>query len=92
MFKSIAALSLSAALALSPLAALAQTDQNAAPPAGAPAAGTESAAPETPMKSKHHTSHKKHMSKMKSHKMVPASTGEAPAGGAAPAAPAGGTQ
>ena len=81
MLKKIAAVGLSAVLALSPLAALAQTDQSA-PAAGAPAAGAP-AADNTmaPKKKTHHT--KKHMSS-KSHKMkAPA---EAPAGGAAPAA------
>jgi hypothetical protein len=80
MYKKIAAIGLSAALALSPLAALAQTDQNAAPAAGAPAAGTENAAPAKPMAKKHKAPKK---TSMKSHKkMAPAS---APAGGAAPA-------
>ena len=74
MLKKIAALGLSAALALSPLAALAQTDQSAAPGA---AAG-ENTMPAKPMKSKHHS--KKHMSK-KSKSMAPAEP-------AAPAAPA----
>jgi hypothetical protein len=73
MYKKIAAMGLGAALALSPLAAIAQTDQTTAP-----AAGTE-AAPAQPMKAKskpkhHHTTASK--SKMK------------PAPAAAPAAPA----
>jgi len=53
MLKTISAIGLSAALILSPLAALAQTDQ------AAPAAGTETgAAPAKPMKSTHHMAKK----------------------------------
>ena len=54
MFKKIAALGFSAALALSPLAALAQTDQSTAPAAGAAAAGSDMA-PEKPMAKQHTT-------------------------------------
>ena len=63
MLKKIAAIGLGAALALSPLAALAQTDQTTAPAAGA--APAEGATPEkAPMK--HHAKHKsKHMAKKK---------------------------
>ena len=76
MLKTIAALGLSAALALSPLAALAQAaTDTTTPAAGAPAAGTEK--PMKPKKATHH-----HMAK-KPHKAKPM---EAPAGGAAPAA------
>ncbi len=66
MFKKIAAIGLGAALALSPLAALAQTDQTTAP--AAPAAGAAPAEGATPEKApmKHHAKHKsKHMAKKK---------------------------
>jgi hypothetical protein len=75
MLKKFAVIGLSAALALSPLAAIAQTDQTAAP--AAPAAGAEPA--KAPMKHKthHHTSSMKDHSKMK--KPAPAETPAAPA-------------
>jgi hypothetical protein len=80
MFKTIAAIGLSAGLALSPLAALAQTDQSTAP--AAPAAG---ATPEkAPMKAKTHHMHKKHMAKSKSKKKMEKPMESAPAGGEAP--------
>src|SRR5271165_335078 len=80
MLKKFAAIGLSAALALSPLAALAQTDQNAAPAAGAPAAAAPAdASAKAPMKS-----HKAKSHKTKSHK---AKKSAAPAA-ATPAAPA----
>jgi hypothetical protein len=83
MFKTIAAIGLSAALALSPLAALAQT--NTTPAEGQPAApGTEAGpAPAKPM-AKHH---KKHTAKKSSHKMKKSTAPAAES--SAPAAPAG---
>jgi len=77
MFKTIAAIGLSAALALSPLAALAQTDQGTAPAA-------EGATPEkAPMKKTTHHMHKKHMAKSKKKmekpmESTPAAPAEAP--------------
>ena len=77
MYKKIAAIGLSAALALSPLAAIAQTDQGTAP-----AAGTETgAAPAKPMKSTHHHMAKKsthHMKKKTMEPAAPAAPAEAP--------------
>ena len=86
MLKKIAAAGLSAALALSPLAALAQasTDQTTAPAAGAsaPAAGAENMM--APKKTTHHRAHtaKKSNKAMK----TPAESAAPAAGGAAPAA------
>ncbi len=82
MLKKVAAIGLIAALALSPLVALAQTDQ-AAPAAGAPAAAApadNSMPAKAPMKSKskkHHTSTKKHTAKKKP-MAAPAAPAEAP--------------
>lgn len=80
MLKKAAAVALSAALVLSPLAAFAQTDTTA-PAAGAPAAAPMSGdnmAPAKPMKHKSH--------KAKSHKkMKKSSKSMAPAAPAAPA-------
>jgi hypothetical protein len=74
MLKTIAAIGVSAALVLSPLVAIAQTDTAA--PAAAPA---DSATPEkAPMKKK---MHKKHMAKKKMEKPMdatPAAPAEAP--------------
>jgi hypothetical protein len=62
MLKKFAAIGLGAALVLSPLAALGQTDQTTAPATGAaPAAGTDTGAM-APKPMKHH---KKHMAKKK---------------------------
>ncbi len=71
MLKTIAALGLGAALALSPLAALAQTDQSAAP----------AAAEKEPMKAKpkHHHMSTHHMAKKKPMEpAAPAAPAEAP--------------
>ena len=78
MLKKFAAIGLSAAIALSPLAAFAQTDQ-AAPAAGAPAAAApaDQGAAAKPMKSHKMKSHKS----MKKHKKStePAAAPSAPA-------------
>jgi hypothetical protein len=76
MFKKITALGLSAALVLSPLAALAQTDTTAPAAPGAAAAPDSNAM--APAKPKHHA--KKHTAKMKKPKpeAAPAAPAEAP--------------
>jgi hypothetical protein len=77
MRKTLTAIGISAAIALAPLAAIAQTDTTApaAPAAGAPAA-TDSMAPAKPAKAKH----KKHMAKKKpaADDTTPAAPAEAP--------------
>jgi hypothetical protein len=85
MLKKIAAIGVSVAIAFSPLAALAQTDQAAPAPGAAPAAGDQGSMA-TPMKKKTHH----HMSSSKMKKpMAPSSApaGGAPAGGAPAANP-----
>src|SRR5574337_829548 len=83
MISKIAAFGLSAALALSPLAALAQTDQTAPAAPAASDQAAPAASPEKPAKAKHHRAKKKthHAKKMKKQEAAPA----APAAGEAPA-------
>jgi hypothetical protein len=75
MFKKITAFGLSAALVLSPLAALAQTDTTA-PAAPAAGASTDAGSMAKPMKKPAHHTTKKHTAKKKP--AEPAAPAEAP--------------